>query len=149
MGSYARFEHYLTTLVVETCPEFWPPSPVSGISTVGRALIVNSVLQSIRSRMERVCKCHGMSGSCSVQVCWRKLPPFRVLGDALGQAYEGATQVKLTEKRRTEKLGTVVVQRRHARGKKLRAVSREFKAPNRTDLVYLEDSPDYCERNDT
>ena len=30
MGSYARFKHYLTTLEVETCPEFWPPSPVSG-----------------------------------------------------------------------------------------------------------------------
>ena len=30
MGSYARFEHYLTTLEVETSPEFWPPSPVSG-----------------------------------------------------------------------------------------------------------------------
>ena len=30
MGSYARFEHYLTTLELETCPEFWPPSPVSG-----------------------------------------------------------------------------------------------------------------------
>ena len=30
LGSYARFEHYLTTLEVETCPEFWPPSPVSG-----------------------------------------------------------------------------------------------------------------------
>ncbi|XP_034247116.1 protein Wnt-4-like isoform X1 [Thrips palmi] len=95
--------------------------------------------RSIRSRMERICKCHGMSGSCSVQVCWRKLPPFRVLGDALGQAYEGATQVKLAENKR----------RRHARGKKLRAVSREIKPPNRTDLVYLEDSPDYCERNDT
>ena len=30
MGSYARFEHYLTALDVETCPEFWPPTPVSG-----------------------------------------------------------------------------------------------------------------------
>ena len=30
MGSYARFEHYLTTLKAETCPEFLPPSPVSG-----------------------------------------------------------------------------------------------------------------------
>ena len=30
MGSYSPFEHYLTTLEVETCPEFWPPSPVSG-----------------------------------------------------------------------------------------------------------------------
>ena len=37
MGSYARFEHYLTTLEVETCPKFWPPSPVSGpLCTVGQ-----------------------------------------------------------------------------------------------------------------
>ncbi|KAE8753129.1 WntA [Frankliniella occidentalis] len=94
--------------------------------------------RSIRSRMERVCKCHGMSGSCSVRVCWRKLPPFRVLGEALAQAYEGATQVRLSDKRR-----------RHTKSKRLRAVSREIKPPNRTDLVYLEESPDYCERNDT
>ena len=30
VGSYARFKHYLTTREVETCPEFWPPTPVSG-----------------------------------------------------------------------------------------------------------------------
>ena len=29
MGSYTRFEHYLTTLEVQTRTEFWPPSPVS------------------------------------------------------------------------------------------------------------------------
>ena len=34
MGSYSRFEQYLTTLEVETCPEFWPASSVSGIATV-------------------------------------------------------------------------------------------------------------------
>ena len=28
MGSYAQFEHYLTTLEMETRPEFWPPTPV-------------------------------------------------------------------------------------------------------------------------
>ena len=30
-GSYARFEHYLTTLEVETCPELWSTTPVSGL----------------------------------------------------------------------------------------------------------------------
>ena len=30
MGSYSRFEHNSTTLEVETCPEFWPPTLVSG-----------------------------------------------------------------------------------------------------------------------
>ena len=28
MGPYAPFEHYLTTLEIKTCPEFWPPAPV-------------------------------------------------------------------------------------------------------------------------
>lgn len=93
-------------------------------------------LQSIRSRMERVCKCHGMSGSCSMRVCWRKLPQFRRVGDALTSAYEGASHVRLAENRRR-------------RSKKLRAANRDFKKPNKTDLVYLEDSPDYCERNET
>ena len=30
MGSCARFEHYLKAVEVETCPERWPPTPVSG-----------------------------------------------------------------------------------------------------------------------
>ncbi|XP_049762246.1 protein Wnt-1-like [Schistocerca cancellata] len=93
--------------------------------------------RSIRSRMERVCKCHGMSGSCSMRVCWRKLPPFRRVGDALAARYEGASHVRLARSGRRRP------------GKKLRAVSRDLKKPNKTDLVYLEDSPDYCERNDT
>ncbi|XP_018322467.1 protein Wnt-1-like [Agrilus planipennis] len=89
--------------------------------------------RTIRRRMQRVCKCHGMSGSCSMRVCWRRLPPFRQVGEALYQRYEGASHVKFVQRRR----------------KKLRAVSPDLKKPNKTDLVYLEDSPDYCERNDT
>ncbi|EEB10365.1 protein Wnt-4 precursor, putative [Pediculus humanus corporis] len=92
--------------------------------------------RSIRSRMQRVCKCHGMSGSCSIRVCWRKLPSFRTVGDALLARFEGASHVKLVEKKR-KKI------------KKLRAVSKDLKPPNKTDLVYLQESPDYCEHNET
>lgn len=53
-------------------------------------------LQAIRSRMQRVCKCHGMSGSCSVRVCWRRLPSIRSVGEALGQLYDGASYVKVS-----------------------------------------------------
>ena len=83
--------------------------------------------------MKRVCKCHGMSGSCSVKVCWRKLPNFRDVGDALSSRYEGATRVKIVE--------------RKDRRKKLRPYKRYLKPPNKTDLVFLEDSPNYCERD--
>lgn len=86
--------------------------------------------------MQRVCKCHGMSGSCSVRVCWRKLPSFRVVGDALLARFEGASHVKMVEKKR-KKI------------KKLRAISKDLKPPNKTDLVYLQESPDYCELNET
>lgn len=86
--------------------------------------------------MQRVCKCHGMSGSCSMRVCWRRMPSFRAVGEALYSRYEGASHVKLVERRR-------------GRPKKLRAISPDLKKPNKTDLVYLDDSPDYCEKNDT
>ena len=36
MESYGRFEHYLTTLEIKTCLEFWPPLPVSGPLSGGR-----------------------------------------------------------------------------------------------------------------
>ncbi|XP_071451503.1 protein Wnt-5b-like [Hetaerina americana] len=91
--------------------------------------------RSIRSQMQRVCKCHGMSGSCTVRVCWRRLPLFRHVGDVLAARFEGASHVRMVERR--------------PRIKKLRAIGRDMKQPNRTDLVFLEESPDYCERNDT
>ena len=37
MGSYARFEPYLTTLEVETCPEFCPCCPDASTRTRTRA----------------------------------------------------------------------------------------------------------------
>ncbi|XP_058788878.1 protein Wnt-1-like [Phymastichus coffea] len=90
--------------------------------------------RAVRSRMQRVCKCHGMSGSCSVRVCWRKLPTFRAAGTALAQLHEGASLVRLA-------------QRGSRRPARLKPARPELKRPNKTDLVYLDDSPDYCERN--
>ncbi|KAJ8979421.1 hypothetical protein NQ317_002201, partial [Molorchus minor] len=55
------------------------------------------------------------------------------VAEGLFQRYEGASHVKFVERRR----------------KKLKAVSPDLKKPNRTDLVYLDDSPDYCEKNET
>lgn len=92
--------------------------------------------------MQKVCKCHGMSGSCSIRVCWRKLPTFRLIGDVLSSRFEGASSVRLVEKkRRKNKDGE--------RKKKLRVPKKDIKPPNKTELVFLEESPDYCEKNDT
>ncbi|XP_055324287.1 protein Wnt-1-like [Sitodiplosis mosellana] len=90
--------------------------------------------RALRSRMQRVCKCHGVSGSCSIRVCWRRLPALRAIGEALGQLYDGASHVKLIE--------------RDGRVSKLRRRDPQYKKLIKSDLVYLEDSPDYCDRDD-
>ncbi|GFO44421.1 hypothetical protein PoB_007092600 [Plakobranchus ocellatus] len=73
------------------------------------------------------CKCHGVSGSCTLRTCWLAMMEFRLVAAHLKMRYNGATQVMMTQK-----------------GDNLRVVDRNHKRPTRSDLVYLESSPDYC-----
>lgn len=73
------------------------------------------------------CKCHGVSGSCSLKTCWNQLPNFRDTGVRLKERYDSATEVRFNQQ------GTSLVQRH-----------RRFNRPTKEDLIYLESSPDYC-----
>lgn len=75
------------------------------------------------------CKCHGVSGSCSLKTCWLQLADFRKVGDALKEKYDSAAAMKL-----------------NTRGKLVQR-NNKFNAPTNHDLVYLESSPDYCLKN--
>ncbi|NXR96770.1 WNT5A protein, partial [Hypocryptadius cinnamomeus] len=77
------------------------------------------------------CKCHGVSGSCSLKTCWLQLADFRKVGDALKEKYDSAAAMKL-----------------NSRGKLVQVNSR-FNAPTVHDLVYIDPSPDYCVRNES
>ncbi|KAK3875049.1 hypothetical protein Pcinc_020058 [Petrolisthes cinctipes] len=77
------------------------------------------------------CKCHGVSGSCSLITCWQQLASFREVGDLLKDKYDGATEVKINR-----------------RGK-LQVKHPQYNVPTGEDLVYLHESPDYCKRNNT
>ncbi|KAI1301750.1 Protein Wnt-5a [Halotydeus destructor] len=90
--------------------------------------------RALKSNMELVCKCHGVSGSCTIRVCWRKLKTFRAIGDMLIKKFDSATQVKTME---------------HRDRLRLKPAIRDAKKPSKKDLVFLDDSPDYCTQNET
>lgn len=47
--------------------------------------------------LQTECKCHGVSGSCTVRTCWRTLPSFRQIGDALMKKYyKGRSVIAIT-----------------------------------------------------
>ncbi|XP_036357018.1 protein Wnt-8b-like isoform X2 [Octopus sinensis] len=87
---------------------------------------------AVRKTMKTICKCHGVSGSCTTKTCWRQLANFRRVGYYLKKRYFKSLHVNFQE----GKLGEWNV----ASGQGLSLVSK-------TDLVYLEKSPDYCKQN--
>ena len=93
------------------------------------------------------CKCHGVSGSCTMKTCWKTLPGFRQVGDNLMKKYYRARPVTsassspgprgIDSYRRPRKIHLVL-----KKGKM--AIK---KTPKKSDLVFIQTSPNYCERD--
>ncbi|XP_012680911.3 protein Wnt-8a-like [Clupea harengus] len=92
---------------------------------------------AVRTTMKRACKCHGVSGSCSMQTCWMQLADFRDVGNYLKVKHDQAQMLEM-DKRRVRAGNNA-----DNRG----ALADAFSSIAPTDLIYLEDSPDYCARN--
>ncbi|KAL3084317.1 hypothetical protein niasHT_035143 [Heterodera trifolii] len=84
--------------------------------------------QIAEQSLYKKCKCHGMSSSCDVKTCWYTLPPFEQIAETLRQRYDGARPMPWmnNSKRRWKSA-------EEARGWQ--------------NLVYLSNSPNYCEQN--
>ncbi|KAM9326456.1 protein Wnt-5a [Gastrophryne carolinensis] len=87
--------------------------------------------RAVSTLADVACKCHGVSGSCSLKTCWLQLADFRKVGDLLKEKYDSAAAMKL-----------------NSRGK-LVQVNNKFNSPTTNDLVYIDPSPDYCVRNES
>lgn len=87
--------------------------------------------------MDAECKCHGISGSCSMKTCWTTLPAFRAIGTRLKEKFTKAKLVVPLHGSRARKPKFLHL-------KRLRSL---HKKPRKADLVYLKRSPSYCERD--
>ncbi|XP_013788136.1 protein wingless-like, partial [Limulus polyphemus] len=95
----------------------------------------------VSSEMRHECKCHGMSGSCTVKTCWMRLPSFRDVGNNLKDRFDGASRVMVSNHGNFEHL------RRRKYRFQLKPYNPNHKPPTRKDLVYFEKSPDFCTPN--
>ncbi|XP_064474837.1 protein Wnt-1-like isoform X2 [Ornithodoros turicata] len=100
----------------------------------------------VTSETHRECKCHGMSGSCTVKTCWMRLPSFRDVGNRLKDRFDGASRVLVSNQGNYRRSGGAARRRRRLRFQ-LKPYYPDHKAPTRKDLVYFENSPDYCVAN--
>ncbi|XP_066245951.1 protein Wnt-2-like isoform X1 [Euwallacea similis] len=94
------------------------------------------------------CKCHGVSGSCTMKTCWKTLSTFRQIGDALMEKYYRARPVVAIPQQQQPPRNNVNMRRT----KKQHLVLTKGKLPSKrppkkVELVFLQLSPNYCERD--
>lgn len=118
-------------------PPTLPSSPSSPLSALSRHLKTpcgpshnSSTSQAVKLYMRTECKCHGLSGSCTLRTCWKKMPHFREVGDRLLERFNGASKVMGGND-----------------GKTLIPVGHNIKPPDKQDLIYSDESPDFCVAN--
>lgn len=87
--------------------------------------------------MRRTCKCHGISGSCSIQTCWLQLADFREMGGYLKAKYDRALKIDMDKQH--------IRAGNSAEGRW--APTEAFLPSAEAELIFLEESPDYCTRN--
>uniref|UniRef100_A0A175BXB7 Protein Wnt n=1 Tax=Halisarca dujardinii TaxID=2583056 RepID=A0A175BXB7_HALDU len=75
-----------------------------------------------------VCKCHGLTNDCSIKTCVRHLRPFKQTSESMLQKYKSAIKV-------------------HAGVGEAPLSSWQGDDPTPNDLVYTQDSPNYCKAN--
>lgn len=124
-------------------------------------------VQAVKMTLQTDCKCHGVSGSCSVRTCWKSLAPFRLVGDHLMARYRAAWPAVALPlpppaaaqpgpakgpaqdpargppqpRARRHPVGLRLALRRNSRG----APHAPPRLPRRSDLVFLQGSPNYCD----
>lgn len=108
---------------------------------VGRKLLTQ--------RMRKQCKCHGVSGSCVTKTCWESVPVFEEFAKDLKDKYFKAKQVTIKPES-TDLMVRINEYETLSGARAERFLDNKITEPRmrraaRNDLVFLEESPDYCQ----
>uniref|UniRef100_A0A1A9WUF1 Protein Wnt n=1 Tax=Glossina brevipalpis TaxID=37001 RepID=A0A1A9WUF1_9MUSC len=92
-------------------------------------------IEALSALMKDKCKCHGVSGSCSMKTCWKKLSDFNATATLLRQKYNQAVR---------KAPNTRTIRRDVPTSRTKKPKQRRKKQSQYTTLYYLETSPTYC-----
>ncbi|ELT92804.1 hypothetical protein CAPTEDRAFT_182518, partial [Capitella teleta] len=111
--------------------EFLDIPPTQRNDVQGRILLHNNKAgrASVAKYQQKICKCHGLSGSCELKTCVLKMPSFRDVGDRLKERFDGAYKVSIANDGRN-----IIPIEDHDAARR----------PSGENLVYLDESPSFC-----
>lgn len=102
-------------------------------------------VQVVKNQVNTTCKCHGVSGSCTVKTCWLQLAPFHSVGNILKRKYEQAEQAFSHTNKATGK--TQLSKRRPGDWGGNGLLGSNMTSLRRGELAYMEESPSFCRRS--
>lgn len=88
-----------------------------------------SVCFQIVHHENTTCHCHGVSGTCTVQTCYVRIPTVAEVGEQLAQDYSGAVQVM------ADTDGEII------------NTNPNSDPPGDDSIVFTDPSPDFCEED--
>ncbi|KAK0399422.1 hypothetical protein QR680_003039 [Steinernema hermaphroditum] len=97
--------------------------------------------------LRKQCKCHGVSGSCVTKTCWKVVPKLEEFGKFLKEKYDRAQQVIVSSSGSDL---VVPVHNTTSGGRAERYLRGDGEAKvAKTNLVFLDASPNYCSDSST
>ena len=94
-------------------------------------VVINVYFKAVKKFVKRKCKCHGQTASCPTRTCWDELEDFRQTGYYLKNQFNKAAKGTVRQDGSIMRVGS----------------NGSHKQLKRDQMVYLESSPNYCEKN--
>ncbi|KAK6172047.1 hypothetical protein SNE40_018011 [Patella caerulea] len=101
-------------------------------------------IKVVKENVNTTCKCHGVSGSCTVKTCWLQLSPFNKIGEILKNKYDNSLKVLSHTNQAT---GKSLLVKNVDTNPNVDADNSEGKAPRRGELLYMDESPSFCRKS--